>query len=180
MASIQKVENKTGKRAYRVFIRQLGLRPITKTFSTKKLARDYARRVEGDAETAEALGGEAAAIMQTMTLADLIDKFMIHYTGRGHGTVSQVTWWKDNFGGLKLAQIDRACIRKGLRMLGEGDALRGHDRGKKAKTVSMGRKRSPATLIRYKEALASVLLVNRVRYWVAITWHPVTESPMEF
>lgn len=177
MASIQKVQNKTGKRAYRVFIRQPGLRPITKTFSTKKCAQDYARRVEGDAETAEALGGESAAIMQTMTLADLIDKFMLHYTGRGHGTVSQVNWWRDNFGDTKLAKIDRSCIRKGLRMLGEGDALRGHGRKKGGKTVSVGRKRSQATLVRYKAALASVFKWGMLE--LDLPKNPCREVPMK-
>ena len=66
MASVQKQTRRvrdpgTGKIkvkiTYRVFIRLRGLSPITKTFSKKKLAEDFAKRIEGDQEAAEALGG---------------------------------------------------------------------------------------------------------------------------
>ena len=59
MSSIQKLVRKktdpitgkaTAKTAYRVFIRKNGLKPITKTFGTKKLAQAYAARIEGDQE----------------------------------------------------------------------------------------------------------------------------------
>ena len=69
MASIQKLVREktdpvTGKltsaTSYRAFIRINGLKPITKTFSTKRMAQAYAARIEGDHEAAIALGGEAS------------------------------------------------------------------------------------------------------------------------
>jgi hypothetical protein len=41
MATIQKLRNKNGKVSYRVLIRKAGLKPISKNFSTKKLAEAY-------------------------------------------------------------------------------------------------------------------------------------------
>jgi len=46
MASIRKL--KSGN--YQVQIRLLGLRPIVRSFSTKKKSQEFARQVEGDSE----------------------------------------------------------------------------------------------------------------------------------
>jgi hypothetical protein len=49
---------------YRVSIRWAGLKPITKTFSTRKLAVTFARRIEGDQEAAEIPGGTTSVVLR--------------------------------------------------------------------------------------------------------------------
>lgn len=154
MASIEKVQNKRGV-SYRVFIRRPGLRAITKTFSTKRLAQEYARRIEGDRETAIALGGESAALTQTMTLAGLIDDYMLQYTGKDRSIGSRLSWWKAGYGHLKLIEVDPGLIKKALRTLAQTDGQRAHGRGKKVKLKSRGQ-RKPSTINRYKATLGGV------------------------
>ena len=47
MATIQKVINSTSV-SYRVFIRKRGFKTLSKTFPTKKLAKQFAYRMESD------------------------------------------------------------------------------------------------------------------------------------
>ena len=47
MATIQKVKRRSDY-AYRVLIRQAGMKSVTKTFNTKRLANKFVSRIEGD------------------------------------------------------------------------------------------------------------------------------------
>jgi len=107
MASIQKQTRRvrdpgTGKIkekiTYRVFIRLRGLSPITKTFSKKKLAEDFAKWIEGDQEAAEALGGKASALMRSMSLSELIDQYVRQYSGKDQSLGSKLGRWKEHYG----------------------------------------------------------------------------------
>jgi hypothetical protein len=105
MASIQKIvrteiDSTTDKHtqtiSYRVFVRLPGLRPITKSFSTRKLAEVYARRIEGDHEAAVALGGKTSALMRSMTLTELIERYSSQYQGNDLSQGSRLVWWKES------------------------------------------------------------------------------------
>jgi site-specific recombinase XerD len=165
MASIQKLartktDSKTGKRtqkvSYRVFIRLPGLRTITKSFSTKKLAEAFARRIEGDHETAEAFGGKTSVIMRSMTLGKLIDHYSSKYSGRDLSQASRLTWWKDHYGKHKLIAVDRDLILDALHKLSTAYGRRAYGRGRNVRTRNTNKPRSPATINRYKATLASV------------------------
>jgi integrase len=188
MASIQKntrtvTDRVTGtvklKTSYRVFIRLAGLRPITKTFSSKKLAEAFARRIEGDHEAAEALGGKASALMQSMTLADLIDLYSQEYRGKDQSQLSRLTWWKTHYGGRKLIAIDRDLILDALHTLAQGEGRRAHGRGKTVKTTSTGKPRSPATINRYKATLASVFRFGMNHKLLRLPVNPCRGVPNE-
>jgi hypothetical protein len=78
MASIQKLIREkaapiTGKMAsktsYRVYIRINGLRPITKSFGTKRMALAHAARIEVDHEAAIALGGDTTPYIDCFNMA---------------------------------------------------------------------------------------------------------------
>ena len=56
MATIQKVINSTSV-SYRVFIRKRGFKTLSKTFPTKKLAKQFALRMESDATAMLSIGG---------------------------------------------------------------------------------------------------------------------------
>lgn len=83
MATITKVPRKTGH-AYRVQIRFHGKKPISKTFRTKKLAEAFARDVEGNFEE-RAAGLDSR--LRKHTLYNLIDKFMMTWTGKDESTI---------------------------------------------------------------------------------------------
>jgi hypothetical protein len=56
MSTIQKLSNKNGV-SYRVLIRKKGLKAISKTFSTKRLASQFALQIESDTKAQQAFGG---------------------------------------------------------------------------------------------------------------------------
>jgi len=47
MSTIQKLSNKKGT-SYRVFVRIKGIKTISKTFPSKRLAMEFSLKVEGD------------------------------------------------------------------------------------------------------------------------------------
>ncbi|MET0103508.1 MAG: site-specific integrase [Sedimenticola sp.] len=171
MASIQKLtrrrrDTKTGKTVqssvYRVFIRRKGLRPITRTFSTKKLATAFAQRIEGDREALIAYG---SCIPQQMPLSQLIDEYVSQYRRKDQGILSRLAWWRDRYWTTTLDAIDRRLVRSALDELAQGRAHRGHGRIKgKTTVVSTDRPRAPSTLNRYKAALSAVFEFGRDRY----------------
>ena len=61
MATIQKVINSTSV-SYRVFIRRKGIKTITKTFKSKRLASEFVLKFEGDRQLLLAFGGIAARL----------------------------------------------------------------------------------------------------------------------
>jgi hypothetical protein len=56
VATIQRVINSTNV-SYRVFIRKRGFKTLSKTFPTKKLAKQFALRMESDATAMLSIGG---------------------------------------------------------------------------------------------------------------------------
>ena len=61
MSSIQKITNLKGV-SYRVFIRRKGIKTITKTFSSRKLASQFVLKLEGDSQLLLAFGGKSSKI----------------------------------------------------------------------------------------------------------------------
>ena len=62
---------------------------------------------------------------------------------------------------MRVLDIDRSLVREIMATLKAGDATRGNGKGK-SKTI--GRKRAPATVNRYKAALSSVFEYGRMKY----------------
>jgi hypothetical protein len=64
LATIQKINRSKGV-VYRVLIRKKGFKPITKVFSTKRMATQFANRVESSNEELLAYGsvGKSKAIL---------------------------------------------------------------------------------------------------------------------
>ena len=56
MATIQKLTNNKGV-SYRVLIRKKGLKAISKTFPSKRLASQFALKIESDTKAQQAFGG---------------------------------------------------------------------------------------------------------------------------
>jgi integrase len=157
MATISKVSRKSGD-AYKAMIRLRGVNPFSKTFKLKKDAKVWAIRMERDIDEARAYGNRA---LRNMTLAELIKERNKEYPSKDKSVISNLNWWKREYGSMRLLDIDRTVIREAMVKLKEGDATRGNGKGK---SKSVGRKRAPATLNRYKAALSSIFEYGRVTY----------------
>jgi hypothetical protein len=146
MATIVKVCRKSGD-AYKAVIRLRGVKPFSKTFRLKKHAKTWAERMERDLDEARAHGNRA---MRYMALAELIKGKVQKNPGKDKSAISNLNWWAREYGSMELLDFDRSVIREAMSKLMEGDATRGNGKGK---SKSVGRKRAPATVNRYKAAL---------------------------
>ncbi len=157
MASIQKISRAKGA-VYKVTIRQTGNGTICKTFPTKKMAVEFARKVEGNDELALALGNPIA---MKLNLSDIITEYLELYTGKDHGLYGCLAWWSKQYGHLPLNKINAVTIREGIKLLSNGNTLRGNGLGQ---TKEMNRKRSGSTVNRYKDNLSSVFEFSKEEY----------------
>jgi len=114
MSSIQKISNLRGT-SYRVHIRKRGLKTITKTFPTKKLASQFALKVEGDRRLQLAFGGRSSK----MLFSELVDSYLVNeYRGsRPKEERRKLNYWVGQFGQKELIYITRRDISSALNSL---------------------------------------------------------------
>lgn len=78
-----------------------------------------------------------------LTLANLIDQYMLQYEKKDHNVGHRLKWWSDNYGHLKVNDISEDHIRHGInKLLTEGSIGKG--------------KVAPQTTNRFKAILSSV------------------------
>ena len=90
---------------WRVQIRKSGHRPISKTFGKKSEARTWAEQMEGNRNAIDAFPDAEA---RRRSVADAIDAYMLDYLGRDEGIIWRLSWWKDRYGDVPLAQFTPA------------------------------------------------------------------------
>lgn len=61
-----------------------------------------------------------------MTLTELIRLYIHYYTKQEKSGISNLTWWKREYGEMKLVEIDRSVVRAALNRLKEEDATHGN------------------------------------------------------
>jgi len=132
MASIRKLPS--GR--YQVQIRRVGLAPLSKTFSKKRLALQFASKVESDTELYRKLGRAAANVPKFF---DLCTEYLAHYQGRDPSTAGRLKWWCEFFGDKAATDIDEFLVDEGLLTL-----------QKKSLTGS--------TINRYKSSLSAIFI----------------------
>ena len=71
MATIQKSIGKRGV-SYRVILRKVGVKPISRTFPTKKLANQFVLKVEADKQLIMAYGGIGSKLL----FSELADNYI--------------------------------------------------------------------------------------------------------
>lgn len=163
MASIRKLPNRKTK-PWRVEIRKAGKSPISETFKTKKEAQAFAAKIEGNFDKwAKLLGGE----LRRHTLEDLIDRYIRQYRGKDPSIVTRAGWWRDTYGDRSLAEFTNDTVREGLATLEESTAKHG---GHAITTTE--KRRSPATINRYRTAVAAVFRVAIDKGWYGISDNP--------
>jgi len=115
MATIQKLSNNSGV-SYRVLIRKKGLKAISKTFSTKSLASQFALKIESDTKAQQAFGG--ASNTTTFKIASK-DYLLNRYPGirppRSHE--GRIEYWDKWFKDKRLIDITKSDITSGLKEL---------------------------------------------------------------
>jgi len=115
MATIQKLSNNSGV-SYRVLIRKKGLKAISKTFSTKRLASQFALKIESDTKAQQAFGG----VSNTTTFKFASKDYLINrYPGirppRSHE--GRIEYWNKWFKDKRLIDITKSDITRGLKEL---------------------------------------------------------------
>jgi len=80
-----------------------------------------------------------------------------------------MAWWKEQYGDRLLSEFRGDAVRKGLAMLEEGTARQGGN-----VVTDTDRKRSPATLNRYRTAISSAFKTAIDKGWFGVTENPAT------
>lgn len=149
MATITKRTTSKGV-TYRAAVRRAGFPSRSKSFSSKRAAEAWARKVEADLESLKA--GTAPA--ESVTLAEATRDYLDGYRGKDESIAQRCGAWLPYLGSLALARIGPDHIRSARDKLATQGARRGDGRGR---TKPVGRPLSGATLNRYLSALSAVL-----------------------
>ncbi len=115
MATIQKLTNKKGT-SYRVLIRKKGLKPISRTFSSKKQATRFALDVERDINIQQALGG----IDNDITFKQVAEEyFESRYKGLEGAKLhdNRLGYWVDVLGKREINEITKREVISALKQL---------------------------------------------------------------
>lgn len=99
---------------YQAQIRLKDLKPIIKTFKTKRDATTFVRKVEGDLKLARSLGDP---VTTRITLATLIEDFLDQYDKKNCNIGTRLNWWKKQYGSISLAQFNKNHVVEGIKVL---------------------------------------------------------------
>ena len=151
MASIQE-RKKNGKPSYTVKIRLKGPQPVFQTFTRKTDAERWAKQTE-----AAIIEGRffKTSESQKHSLSDLIDRYvrdvLPHKSKVYVEYASQLKWWKEQIGSVRLSDLSAALISEKRNLL--------------SRTITNRNKQmSPARVNRYMAALSTALNTS-VREW---------------
>lgn len=149
MATIEKRRTTDGNPAYRVKVRLKGHPPQTATFSSRSDASKWAAKIETDIREHRHF---PVAASQQHTLGELIDRYVKHHLSRkkvAAQQASQLHWWQQQIGDLRLADVTPALLIQQREALAESRP---------------GRPRSTATVNRYLAALSHVFTIGVREY----------------
>ena len=168
MATITKRLNRKGEPTYRATIRRSGFPSTSRSFTSMKAAKAWARKVESDRDALR----EGTSEAHRVTFADCA-KWHLEgrkagsrrsaipaHTGKDVTHAARVKWWVSKIGDVKLAEITAEMLRQNRDLLASGNAFRGNGVGKRA---AINRPRSPGTTNRYVVA-CSMVLTHAMKY----------------
>ena len=114
MAYIQKVKRKKGI-IYRAYIRPAGLKPVTKSFNTKREAVQFINRLDDDKRKLKTYHQNK----HKTPLSELIDEYLnTGYTGRRlKDEKYKLNFWKSQLGSKQISEITRMDISNSLSTL---------------------------------------------------------------
>lgn len=127
MASFRIREGLRG-RTHEVQIRATGQKPITRTFKSLTLAKQWARDTEARLARGEVVGNEA----HRHTLTEVIERFLQQRPDLRRDAVHGLNWWKEQHGHLRLSAITRPWLTEERDRLAAGTYKRVKPDKKKA------------------------------------------------
>jgi len=115
VAHIQKLK-RAHTYSYRAIIKRKGTKTISKTFSSRQLAVEFARRVEGNREAMIAYGNPH---QRELTLSSLVDKYLSNeYQGSDlRGQRQKLDYWINAIGDKSVFHISKSDIAFALSQL---------------------------------------------------------------
>lgn len=176
MSTIVTVPRVNGIR-YKALIRLAGVKPYSRTFTTRKAAEHWAKHQEDNIDLLRA-GIDIKALR--MTLAELCDDYMLKgWKGKDQGRPYHVQWWREQLGARVVQDIAKQEVRAKLREYKAGKVRRydGVEANGRVKTKEVDRPRSPASVNRLRGALDSILKYGREEY--DLTANPCVGIPKE-
>jgi integrase len=146
-----------GRVTYKAIIRMKNQKPVSKSFTRKSDATEWAKNTEVDMK-ANRYGLTSEA--EKHTVADMINRYIALPGSKAR--VSYLNWWKSEIGNMTLNQVTRATIIKCR------DKLATEETGTRTK----GKLRSPATVNRYLAYLSMV-------YSAGVEWEWCDLNPVK-
>ncbi len=137
---------------YQVQIRADGFR-VTRTFSKKSLAKQFAQQVETDTELSRKLG---KSVTPSPTFNELVDMYMAQYTGRDPSTVGRLDFWSKRFGTSFVTSLTEEDIDDGVIHLEKTPF--NIESKQQLKDKFKPRYRTGSTINRYKSTLSGVFI----------------------
>lgn len=161
MAYIQERQDRDGKPRYRVQIRVRGQPIQSKTFERKTDAKIWAQQTETSIREGKYFKTSEA---KKHTVGEMIDRYIRDVLPskpkNAMNVMTQLNWWKGQIGYCTLSEVSSGLIVEQRDNLARGITIQ-------------GRKRSPATVVRYLAALSHV-------FTTAINeWGWLENSPMK-
>jgi integrase len=154
VAHIQKRKRSKGT-VYRAIIKNKGFKTITKTFSSRHLAVEFSKRIEGDREFRIAFNQSR---QNKLSLSDLIDEYYLKKgvkTSRPQEESSKLKFWKKHLGASDIFLIKSIDISSAL--------------------LSLPKHLSNATINRYRAAISVVFSYAYQHY--ELPENPVRKIP---
>jgi len=114
LATIQKIDNLKST-SYRVLIRKKSFKTLTKTFPTKKLAKEFALSMESDVSAMTSIRGRSSNTL----VKNLVDEYLLkEYTGsRPKAQAKKLEFWTDIIGERVIIDITKNDIYLALKQL---------------------------------------------------------------
>jgi hypothetical protein len=110
MATIRERRTSDGEVRFQAIVRRAGFPERVETFSTKRKAERWVRQIEGEMEDGRHFRHSEA---KRRTLGEAVDRYILEEVSKkrdGEMHTTTLTWWKAEFGHLKLFEVTTAIV----------------------------------------------------------------------
>ena len=94
---------------FQLQVRLKGLKPISRSFSTKTMAKEFAREIEGNSELGRKMGVPAT---WTITFPQWVDIYLKQFTGKDSSVFRRLKLWADQPGDKPVTTIDKYMVKE--------------------------------------------------------------------
>jgi integrase len=174
MATYRELQTGNGEKRWKVEVARKGYPRRSATFTTYRDAERWARKLEGEIATTRNLPDLEA---ERHTVDELLNRWEPELTEKRRKAVrSHIAWWRAAIGARRLSEVSSALLREMRDRLAREPYKRSAERKavtltprRKPKAPAKPYKRTPATVNRYFETMATALDVGRREYeWLRL------------